>query len=159
MRSTEEAVKSSSIPSIYEATFAYDDVLIRADILERAGDGAWNLIEVKSGASEKIESLRDKHLYDVAVQHYVLSGMGFEIRQAGILDLNKKYVYEGDELDLEGLLKFTDLKEDAVEVREEVPTRIAELKDILKDRTPPSIDPSRHCSKPYACKKGTSIKI
>jgi predicted RecB family nuclease len=146
MQSTRESLKSSSIPAIYEATFAYDGVLIRADILERSGNGAWNLIEVKSGTKVK-----DENLEDVAIQHYVLKGFGFEIEQAGILNLNKEYVYEGGKLDLEALFKFTDLKEDAVNRQEEVATRIAELKCILQQTEPPIVDPSRHCRNPYGC--------
>lgn len=146
MRSTREALKSSGIPGIYEGTFTFDDVLIRADILESVSNGAWNLVEVKSGTRVK-----DENLYDVAIQHHVLSGLGFELKQAGILNLNREYVYDGRKLDLETLFKFTDLKEKAVVLQEEVAALIARLKDVLGSKTPPMVDPSRHCRNPYDC--------
>ena len=146
IQATQEVLKTSSTPAIYEATFAYDDVLIRADILERAGDGAWNLIEVKSGIGVK-----DYHVHDVAIQHYVLSGVGFELKQAGILNLNKEYVYDGRKLDLEALFTFEDLGDKVAEKREEIATEVQRLKAMLERTEPPAIDPSRHCRSPYDC--------
>ena len=146
LQSTRKALKSPKAPGIYEGAFTFDGVLIRADILERSGSGAWNLIEVKSGTGVK-----DENLYDVAIQHHVLSGVGFEITQAGILNLNKKYMYDGGELDLAGLFTFTDLKEEVVEMQEEIADRIAELRSVLENKKPPPIDPSRHCRNPYDC--------
>lgn len=146
MWSTREALKNPSIPGIYEGAFSFDGVLIRADILESFGNGAWNLIEVKSGTGVK-----DENLYDVAIQHHVLSGLGFNLKQAGILNLNKKYVYDGRWLDLEALFTFKDLKEEVVQLREDVTGKIRDLKAMLGQATPPTIKPSRQCSKPYDC--------
>jgi predicted RecB family nuclease len=146
IQATHEVLKTSSTPAIYEATFAYDDVLIRADILERAGDGAWNLIEVKSGIGVK-----DYHVHDVAIQHYVLSGVGFELEQAGILNLNNEYVYDGRKLDLEALFTFEDLGDKVAGKREEIATEVQRLKAMLERTEPPAIDPSRHCRSPYDC--------
>src|SRR5579862_3172112 len=36
-----------TVPAIFEAAFAFDRVLIRADILERLASGGWRLAEVK----------------------------------------------------------------------------------------------------------------
>ena len=146
LRSTRGALKSSRVPGIYEGAFTFDGVLIRADILENVGNGAWNLVEVKSGTGVK-----EYYLYDVAIQHHVLSGLGFELKQAGILNLNKEYVYDGKKLDLDALFTFTDLKEEALELREEVAAKIRDLKAMLGQATPPAKDPSRHCRNPYDC--------
>jgi len=146
VRSTQSAVKSSGIPSIYEGAFACGGVFIRADIVERSGNGAWNLIEVKSGTKVK-----EENVYDVALQHHVLRGLGFGLEQAGILNLNREYVYDGGEHDLAALFTFTDLMEKVTEMHEEVADRIAELKGILRRTEPPSVDPSRHCHDPYGC--------
>ena len=146
LRSTRAALKSSSTPVIYEGAFTFNGVLIRADILESVGNGAWNLIEVKSGTSVK-----DSNVYDVAIQYHVLSGLGFEITQAGILNLNKKYVYDGWELDLARLFTLTDLKEHVVEMQGEIADCIAELRSVLGKKILPPIDPSRHCRNPYDC--------
>jgi hypothetical protein len=146
IRSTREALNSPQVSSIFEAAFTFDDIRIRTDILERAGRQLWNLIEVKSGTSVK-----DENVYDVAIQYYVLHGLGFEVRQAGILNLNREYLYDGRKLDLKELFVFTDLKERVREMQEEIASEIQNLKAMLAQEAPPRIDPSRHCRKPYPC--------
>jgi len=146
IQSTKEALKTSSIPAIYEATFSHEDILIRADIIERVANGAWNLIEVKSGTGVK-----EYHVPDVAIQHYVLSGVGFTLERAGILNLNNEYVYDGRKLDLEALFRFEDLGEQIAEKRDEIGAEVQRLKAILEWAEPPAIDPSRHCRNPFDC--------
>jgi len=84
--------------------------------LEKLKDGAWNLIEVKSATSVK-----DLYLPDVAVQYYVLSGSGLNVDRAGILHLNNQYVYDGIQLDLKGLLTFSDLTEEVLDLQNIIP--------------------------------------
>ncbi|RLB28574.1 MAG: DUF2779 domain-containing protein, partial [Deltaproteobacteria bacterium] len=62
VEATREAIGDPSLPALFEAAFIYDDVRVRADILERRDDGRWNLIEVKSSTSVK-----EAHLMDVAI--------------------------------------------------------------------------------------------
>ena len=70
---TAQLLDDPSIPSIYEAAFIYQDVLVRVDVLDRTDTG-WNLVEVKSGTRFK----KDVHAIDVAVQLWVLRGSGVE---------------------------------------------------------------------------------
>jgi len=146
VQSTNAAIDNPEIPAIFEAAFVYDDVRIRVDILERLGDGRWNLIEVKSATSVK-----DVYLPDVAVQYNVLLGSGLEIGDAGILHLNSKYVYDGTKLELFNLFTFSDLAEQILPMQQELPFKLAELKDMLSAANPPQIVPSRHCLSPYPC--------
>lgn len=146
IRSTREALKSPRISTIFEAAFAFDHIRIRTDILERTGAESWNLVEVKSGTSVK-----DENVYDVAIQYYVLKGLGFEMRQAGILCVNRDYLYDGQALDLEALFAFTDLKDQVVEMQEEIVAEIRDLKAMLMQEAAPTTEPSRHCRRPYAC--------
>jgi len=74
VQTTLKVMQDQDVRSIYEAAFIYDDIRIRVDILERLDDGRWNLIEVKSSTSVK-----DVHLPDVAIQYYVLQGLGLGI--------------------------------------------------------------------------------
>ena len=94
-------MENPNVPAIYEAAFLYDGVRVRVDILERLGDGRWNLIEVKSSTSEK-----DIYLPDVAVQCHVLKGSGLDIAQILLMHLNNQYVYDGRHLELEQLFRF-----------------------------------------------------
>jgi hypothetical protein len=146
VRSTVEAMKRPEIPAIFEGAFTFDRIRIRADILERAGDSGWNLVEVKSGTSVK-----DENIYDVAIQDYVMTGLGFETKQAGILTLNREYVYDGQELNLDALFTFTDLKHQVDDMQHEISVEIRDLKAVLTEEAPPEVEPSRRCRRPYAC--------
>ena len=146
VKSTLAAMENPKIKAIYEAGFLYDDVRVRADILQRLKNGKWNLIEVKSSTSVK-----EVHYPDVAVQYYVLKGAGLDIDRVFLMHLNNQYVYDGKELDLQGLFSSSDLTEEALEYQEEVPEILAELKDMLANSDPPAMIPSRNCNKPYGC--------
>ena len=76
--------------TLYEATFSYDDVLIRADIFKSTKHG-WDFYEVKSSASVK-----DYHYNDIAIQYYVINGAGIHINKAYIVYINNQYVRNGD---------------------------------------------------------------
>ena len=146
VRETRRVLTRPEVPAVYEGAFAWDDVRIRADILERCGGKTWNLIEVKSGTSVK-----DEHLYDVAVQYYVLIGAGLPVGKAGILCLNSAYVYDGQDLDLETLFRLTDLTEPVREIQDDIRVQVQALKALVRRRTAPAVDPSRHCRRPYVC--------
>ena len=101
---TDALLEDPQVPSIFEAPFVYDDVVIRADILERIGEDAWRLIEVKSTTR-----LKQVHEPDVAVQYQVLRGAGINVVEVGVLTLNTKYIFDGENLDLDQLFQFHDV--------------------------------------------------
>ena len=146
VQSTLRAMQDPGVKAIYEAAFAYDDVRIRVDILERLEDGSWNLVEVKSSTSVK-----EVYYPDVAIQYYVLEGCGLQINRAGILHINNQYVYDGRDLDLQSLFSFADLTDETIAMQPEVPSGLEALKAMLADSDAPEIQPSRHCHKPYDC--------
>ncbi len=146
MEATREAMSDPSLPAIFEAAFLFEDVRVRADILERRDDGRWNLIEVKSSTSVK-----GIYVLDVALQYHVLQGAGLEIASAGITHLNNRYVYDGKELQLEGLFSFSDLTAEVISAQEEVSRELRELKEILGAADPPEATPSRFCTSPHSC--------
>lgn len=90
VRETVAAIQDPSIKAIYEASFLYDDVRVKADILSRLSREKWNLIEVKSATKVKNE-----YLPDVGVQYHVLKGSGLEIDRVILMHLNNQYVYDG----------------------------------------------------------------
>jgi hypothetical protein len=146
VESTRAAMADPAIRAVYEAGFVHDSVRIRVDVLERRKGGRWGLIEVKSSASVK-----EVHKPDVAVQYYVLQGLGVRVGVAGILHLNNEYVYDGRRLDLERLFSFSDLTEEVLDLQEEIPSRLLEFREMLGGQTPPDISPDRHCLTPYRC--------
>ena len=70
--------------------------MTRADILVRTpGTDRWTLVEVKRSTNAK-----DVFVNDVAVQAWILRGAGIELEAAGLLLLNRQYVFDGEQLDV-----------------------------------------------------------
>jgi predicted RecB family nuclease len=146
VKSTAAAMQDPNVSALYEAAFVQDGVRVPVDILERAGRGTWNLIEVKSSTSVK-----DVHLPDVAVQHHVLKKSGLGVDRVGILHLDGGYVYDGRYLELEKLFRFSDLTEEVKSMEAGISGKIQELQGVLAGGAPPEVQPSRHCESPYLC--------
>lgn len=144
--STEKAISDTSMPAIFEAAFMYDDVRIRADVLVRAGEGQYDLIEVKSSTKVK-----EDHLPDVAVQLYVLEGCGIKVRRACLCHINKEYIYPGGGYDLNQLFSIEDVTGEARELQPDVPVLLEEMRSPLWEPEPPEVKTWRHCAKPYPC--------
>ena len=129
--------------AIYEATFSFDDVFVKADIIVR-NHGYWDLYEVKSSTSVK-----EHHWDDVAVQYYVLSGGGLPIHKAYLVHINNGYVRDGDIVP-EELFVLQDITGIVKEKQASIPDTLAEMRAMLRG-TVPEIDIGPHCSDPYDC--------
>ena len=73
LRQTEKLMKAGPSVPIFEATFQYDDVLVRVDVLLPDGN-AWRVVEVKASTSVK-----EDHHIDCALQAWVIHGLGYPI--------------------------------------------------------------------------------
>ena len=146
LEETRQAIAAGTATALFEAAFEHQDVLVRADVLERLPDGGWRLIEVKSAAG-----LKDVFIQDVAVQLWVLQGAGLDVRDAGVLTLNNGYVYDGVRLDVDALFKFHPVLEAATERMAAIGAEVAAMHAMLVAPAAPAIAPGEHCSKPYPC--------
>lgn len=129
--------------AIYEATFSFDDVFVKADIIVR-NRGYWDLYEVKSSTSVK-----EQHWDDVAVQYYVLSGCGLPVDKAYLVHINNAYVRDGDIVP-EELFTIQDITGIVKEKQASIPETLAEMRTMLRGREP-KIDIGPHCEDPYPC--------
>jgi Domain of unknown function(DUF2779)/Domain of unknown function DUF83 len=129
--------------AIYEATFSFDDVFVKADIIVR-NRGGWDLYEVKSSTSVK-----EHHWDDVAVQYYVLSGCGLPVNKAYLVHINNGYVREGDIVP-EELFVLQDITRIVKEKQASIPDTLAEMRAMLRGKMP-EIDIGPHCEDPYTC--------
>jgi len=135
-----------AVSVLYEGFIAFDDVVVRPDILVRSGGNRWRLIEVKSTAQAKPE-----HRDDVAIQAYVLSGAGLALDATCLLHLNTGYVYPGGRFDLAQLFQEEDLTREVRDRRPAIPARLAEMRRAVSAPSAPTIEPDDHCFAPYAC--------
>lgn len=143
VRRTRELIDSGWSWPIFEATFEYDGVLVRVDILEPTAEG-WAIAEVKSSASVK-----DYHLGDLATQVWVLQMNGLTVSSAAIRHINSGFRLER-EGDYQGLFSNADRLDslgERIASRREV---VDEARDVL-DGAEPAIARGDHCSSPFAC--------
>lgn len=143
---TAALLDNSSVPAIFEATFCFEGITIRADILERLSGNRWRLIEVKSSTGCK-----DHFLWDVAIQHYVLTGCGVDVNSACLMHLNREYVYNGGSHDASELFTIVDLTTDSRQIGKQVQRMLSEQRRVLQHPVPPDVTAGAHCSVPYGC--------
>jgi predicted RecB family nuclease len=142
---TAQVVAKGQVPALFEATFQHDHILVRADILERHAKGKWRLIEVKSATSVK-----DRYIYDVAIQRLVLEGCGIKVVPC-LMHLNREYVYDGKQYDLEKLFRIRDLSDETAALTMDVRELIREQRKVLAQAQPPDIEAGRQCMDPLTC--------
>jgi hypothetical protein len=142
---TAQAVAEGQVPALFEATFQHDHVLVRADILERHAKGKWRLIEVKSATE-----IKDRYVYDVAIQRLVLEGCGFKVVPC-LMHLNREYVYDGKQYELEKLFRIRDLTDETAALTKDVRELIREQRRMLAQPQAPDIEAGRQCTDPWPC--------
>ena len=146
LEQTHQIVAAGSAPALFEAAFEYEQVLVRADVIERLPGGGWRLVEVKSTTR-----LKEIFLLDVAVQLWVLRGAGLDVREAAVLTLDRDYVYDGVRLDIHALFKLHPVFDEASALLDGVDAGVREMLAMLTGPAAPDIAPGEHCFTPYAC--------
>ncbi|MFC1560324.1 DUF2779 domain-containing protein [Pseudomonadota bacterium] len=131
--------------TIYEATFSYNDVLVKVDIFRNLGDGKVEIYEVKSSTKPK-----DTHIDDASIQHYVLEGLGYKVSGTYIVHINNQYV-RGDALDVDQFLTIADISDEIKAKLADIPKKIEAFRQTLSSETEPEIPIGPHCNKPNTC--------
>jgi len=127
----------------FEAPFRHQEVLVRADVLERNSTGT-RLIEVKSGAGVK-----EEYLPDVAIQSWVINGSGVRLSEVAVAHLNSRFVYPG-ERDYRGLLVEKSVGEVVGPLVPQVASWVSQAQRTLAGAEP-AIQVGRHCRAPHEC--------
>ena len=128
---------------IFEATFAHDGVLIRADIIE-PHDGGWHLAEVKNTTGVKAY-----HIGDIATQIWVMRSCGIDVRSAAVRHLDRNFTLTRED-DYAGLYADTPvlaMVEPIAAIRAEV---VAQARATLGG-SEPEREPGDHCDDPFTC--------
>ena len=143
---TGEVLENEAVPAIFEAAFEYEGLIARADVIERLSKGGWRLIEVKSTTT-----LKDIHILDLAFQLFALRKSGLDVRECGVLTLDRSYVYDGKTLDLDSLFQLHDVGDNATALSDIAIEIAQELQSVIVLDEPPDIEPGDHCFNPYPC--------
>jgi len=143
MAQTAQLIESGA-DVIYEASFTFDGIFVKVDLLVKDGE-TWQIHEVKMATAVK-----PVNLADVAIQYYVLSNCGLQISAAYLVHINNRYVRQGA-IDVQGLFAGDDVLEAVLERQTGLPELIDELREALRGSGEPAIDIGPHCHDPYAC--------
>ncbi len=142
VRLTRDAIANGA-ETVYEASFNYDGIFVKADILHK-GKGGWELYEVKSSTGFK-----DIYEPDLSVQYYVLNGAGIPVSKAFLVHINNQYVRQGD-IDPFELFTIVDMTDSVEASQFSVIEEIGKQKEMLTGDVP-TIDIGPWCSDPYNC--------
>ena len=141
---TKESINQGAT-SIYEASFIFDDIFIRVDLMNKTDKG-WDIYEVKSSTR-----IRSYHEYDASIQWHVLKELNmFEINDVLVVTLNnefsrKKIIDPIKFFNIDSVLNIVQSN------HQEVKEKIIELKVIAASSEAPLIDIGSHCKKPHGC--------
>jgi len=140
---TRELIDGGADFPIFEATFQFENVLVRADVMIPDGAG-WRVIEVKASTSVK-----DYHVLDCAIQDWVLRNSGIDVTSISLAHINNQFVYAGDSK-YDGLLAEHDLTDEVRLLEYTVLDLIMEARHAVSGPLP-AIDVGSRCTSPYAC--------
>lgn len=141
---TAALIEEGQTDVIYEAAFSFEDVVVALDILYRE-NGQWKGMEVKS--SRKIS---DTYRWDAALQYYVISGSGLELKDFSIAYINKDYVRQGD-INIHNLFITESLLSHVKKLKHETGEKISQLKEVAALKKSPDIPIGTQCHSPYPC--------
>jgi hypothetical protein len=129
---------------IFEAAFQHDGVVAVLDILVKKDDG-WYGYEVK--ASTKVN---DINVTDAALQYWVMTGAGIELKDISIVHINNQYerngaIEAGKLFTIESVLIFVKALQD------EITQQVTELKTVSALESCPVVLIGKQCNSLYPC--------
>jgi Domain of unknown function(DUF2779) len=134
------------IPAIFEAAFEYDGIRIRVDVMERLASGAWGLREVKSSSG-----LKEHYLDDIALQAYVLRGVGIAVSSIELVHVNTAYVRGPDGICWTDFFARLEVGETIAERMVDLSGHLPAMRECLAMIDLPAVEPGNQCDSPYTC--------
>jgi hypothetical protein len=107
---------------LFEASFAWQELVARADALRRS-NGGWTVIEVKSGKSTDDGGVKDEYLDDVSYTVCVAQRAGLRIDGVALVLVNRDFRLSGPE----PLLTEVDVTEAAMQRADEIAADAQEI--------------------------------
>lgn len=150
---TAEAMADPGVNVIYEATFRTPGEVVRADVLRRAPDGSWDLIEVKASSRVK-----DEHKLDVAFQLRLLLENGVQVHDVLLAHPDPDYVRE-DVIDPKSFFTLNSLHVEAEALQADVERDLVRFHQILASPTPPPETGFERCKCPFHVRAQTPHPI
>ncbi len=131
---TVEALENGT-KTIFQGRIESDNITCIFDVLDRVEGNVFDLYEIKSSTSVKID-----HEHDLAFQLIVLENAGLKIRNVGVIHVNNKFVRNGD-IDAKAITAITDVTEAVRDLIEETKINIQQAIKVMQSTTPPDMSP------------------
>lgn len=133
---------NDGITTLFEATFAFEDIYVLVDVLTKNERSTWDLIEVKSSTR-----IKEEHLHDLAIQRFVLERSGLIMGRTQVMLVNNQCVFPN----LEDFFNTEDVSERVSELMPHIDSNVQALRNIISNRNAPDVAISDHCKNPYPC--------
>ena len=134
--------------TIFEATFSFNGVEVRVDILNKADDG-YEIYEVKNKKwTKKITKGQKKikgFINDVAIQHYVLNELGIIIKNAYLTCLDGEYRLDKS-IEINEIFKNIIVTDEVLALQNLIPKNIELFVDTLECTQEPEFNICSGCS-------------
>ncbi len=140
---TRELLDGGADFPIFEATFRFEGVLVRVDVL-LPDAGGWRITEVKASTS-----IKDYHVLDCAIQDWVLRNSGVDVTGVSLAHINNRFVYPGNH-QYDGVLIEHDLTNEVRMLEPAVIDLVSRARDAVTGPRP-DVGVGAHCSSPYDC--------
>lgn len=141
VQATQKAIATGA-SCLFEAACLFDGLLIRCDILHKTSAATWELLEVKSSSEVK-----EEHHWDVAVQKYVLTGVGLSISSTRLMHINTQTCFFPY---LDNLFAIADITPEVDCLLPEIPTQLNQFR-IALSKVEPTLAIGKHCESPNSC--------
>lgn len=128
-------VLENDAKTILQGRFESEQITCIIDVLDRVEGNVFDLYEIKSSTSAKIE-----HEYDLAFQVVVLENAGLKIRSTKVIHVNNQYIREGN-IDAKAITTTTDVTENVQNLIDETKINIQQALTTIASSTPPGMSP------------------
>lgn len=132
-----QEVLDNETKTIFQGRLEINNITCIFDVLDKVGKNEYDLIEIKSSSSAKVE-----HEYDLAFQLHVLESSGLKIRNIKVLHVNNEFIRNG-EVDHMELVATTDVTENVRALDAETKQNIKKAFEVIESGEMPSMSP-RH---------------
>jgi hypothetical protein len=134
---------AQGVECLFEATFKWEEIVVKADVLRKIGANVWEIIEIKSSTKVK-----DEHLEDLAIQWYVIQMNGIALGKASVMHLNSQDCFYPD---LSNLFTQVDVTALVQPIVAQMPERLQQFQEWLSQPTELDHPIGDHCTQPYPC--------
>ncbi|MEN9208207.1 MAG: DUF2779 domain-containing protein [Gloeomargarita sp. GMQP_bins_14] len=131
------------VTCLFEATFAWENIVVKCDVLQQTALGGWEIIEVKSSTKVKNE-----HVEDLAIQWYVVQQNGLPLQRVYVMHLNSQDCFYPD---LSNLFVQVDVTAEVQALVQQIPERLAQFQALVQQENEPDHPIGDHCDQPYTC--------